>query len=254
MPVRINRNFLEQTGFDSGIPVGLGMVIHQFREPGEYEVAFERDEQVLERVPLVVAAEPAGEAQASYPPPPRSAPEVEQPPQQVTIEVGQARRAVLAPPLGELEQPYLVRADGYVAFTARDKADSAAIVVRRRDVDGKDKSFDSRRLDSGDIFAVTLVRPGAYSLRNVLAGAEGRIRVAYPQVGKERYHPPPPIQVTCGREGFGISAIDLQPAQGIVFRIETPSRIQIELVEPDDGPQGPRPPGPGGWRKSRIAR
>lgn len=247
--VRINRSFLEQFNFDSGFPGGLAMVVHRFEEPGEYEVSLVRDDRVTDRVPLMVVGETSEEE--SYPDKgrPRPKPDIEPPPNQVTIELGQARRALLEPPLGELEQPYIVRAGGYTAFTATRRQDTAAIVVRERNAGGKRQAFDSRRLTEGDIFAVTLVRPGAYSLKNELSGAEGRIQVAYPVVGKERYRPPAPVSVECTAKGFSPTAIDLKPAQGIVFQIQTPARIHIDLVEPDDGPEEPRPRKVSGWRK-----
>ena len=31
--------------------------------------------------------------------------------------------------------------------------------------------------------------------------------------------------------------VDLKPMQGLIFECHTPSRIAIELLEPDDGPK-----------------
>ena len=36
--------------------------------------------------------------------------------------------------------------------------------------------------------------------------------------------------------------VTLAPAQGVIFRISTETRIQIELAEPDDGPSPPAGP------------
>jgi DDE superfamily endonuclease len=48
--------------------------------------------------------------------------------------------------------------------------------------DKKEKRpFDSRRLSSGDIFALTMVRPGEYRLVNDLGKHEGKIIVSYPK-------------------------------------------------------------------------
>ena len=247
MKARINRNFLEQTSFDSGMPSGLGIVVHRFEEVGEYEIAVLRNDRDAARLSLVVAGErPPEEAGRRAP---SAAQEVELAPSQVNIELGQARRAALARPLGELEGPYIVRPGGYVSFTAARQEDASAVVVRRRRKDDREELFDSRRLAQDDIFSVTMVRPGTYSLENAVTGAEGKITVAYPTRGKEPYRPPDPISVESTDDGFSISSIDLMPAQGIIFRMSTPSRIYIDLVEPDDGPQGPRPPKIAGWRK-----
>ena len=87
------------------------------------------------------------------------------------------------------------------------------------------------------LFAVTLVRPGRYRLTNTISGAEAAVVVTYPKVGKTPYRPPEPLEIDCGAKGFGASKFTISPAQGIIFRLSTESRIQLELVEPDDGPK-----------------
>jgi hypothetical protein len=57
-------------------------------------------------------------------------------------------------------------------------------------------------------------------------------------VGKTPYRPPEPLQVEVTKDGFGKDSFPLSPGQGMVFRFATESRIQIRLVEPDDGPGG----------------
>ena len=247
MKARINRNFLEQTSFDSGVPYGLGAVVHNFKEPGEYEVAFAQDEQVVERVQLVVAEEPAAAAQRGTTP---SEEPGEGPlPEQLSIQLSEARRSIMASPVGEMKRPYRLRAAGYVSFTTQRREDAAAIVVRRAGRGGEAKAFDSRRLRTDDIFAVTLARPGTYALKNVLTGSAGKITVAYPTVGKKPYRPPAAITVHCTESGFKPDYVELKPAQGIIFRFNAPSRVTIDLVKPDDGPRGERRRRLSGWRK-----
>lgn len=236
MKVRINRNFLEQTSFDSGMPSGLGIVIHKFEAPGEYEISLVQEDRVVERVPLVVAGESGDES--------RLAMWQGEAPQHVSIEMGQAE---LQRPTTEVLRPYIVRAGGYMSFTTISHENAAAIVARSRSE--REELFDSRRLNTGDMFAVTLVRPGRYALRNTETDARGQITVAYPTVGDEPYRPPGPVAVECTEQGFSTSEIDLMPAQGIIFRIHTASRIQIDLEEPDDGPQGARSSEMPRWRK-----
>ena len=59
--------------------------------------------------------------------------------------------------------------------------------------------------------------------------------------GNKPHRPPEPVSIECTAGGFSKKTIDLKPAQGIIFRINTPSRIKIDLVEPDDGPSECRP-------------
>jgi hypothetical protein len=101
--------------------------------------------------------------------------------------------------------------------------------------------LDTRRLGPRSLFAVTLVRPGRYRLVNALTGSEADVVVTYPKVGRTPYRPPAPLEIRCTAEGFGASRFTVSPAQGIIFRLATESRIQLDLVEPDDGPGGERP-------------
>lgn len=243
MKARINRNFLEQTTFDSGMPAGLGVIIHRFETPGEYEISLVQNDQVIERMPLVVAPEPGEGAEQMKQGPAQQA---EPPSQHVTFETGQT---VLARSSAEVARPYTVRAGGYMSFTAASHESASAIVARSQREAEREELFDSRRLNEGDMFAVTMVRPGRYSLRNTETGARGQITVAYPTVGDEPYRPPGPVAIECDEQGFSSSEINLMPAQGIIFRIRTASRIQIDLEEPDDGPQGARPSEMPRWRK-----
>ena len=131
--------------------------------------------------------------------------------------------------------------------------------------------FDSRELKKGDLFAVTLIRPGTYSVTNVNTKAKSEIVVSYPKIEKirEPYCPPEPVLIECTKKSFEPGKImekafeqnkstkkafergriEIKPAQGQVYRFKTPSRIKIRLVRPDDGPKGPRQPRIARWEK-----
>jgi len=92
------------------------------------------------------------------------------------------------------------------------------------------------------VFGLTLIRPGRYALQNTIARTKAEIVVTYPKVGKTPYRPADPLQVEATKDGFGEPTFTLGPGQGMVFRFRTESRIQIDLVEPDDGPKRDRGP------------
>jgi hypothetical protein len=144
-----------------------------------------------------------------------------------------------------------VAAGEHATFRATERRRAGAFVARR--ADDAEPAFDSSRLTEADVFALTLVRPGTYAMRNELGGAEGRIVVTYPVVGDAPYRPPAPAEVTAAEGRFAPDELVLGPGQGIIFRIATPSRIRVELLEPDDGPpaEGGRPPA--GRRRGRPA-
>ncbi len=268
MQVSINRLFLEQTSFDSAAPSGLAAVVHQFTDPGQYVLTFLQDDRVFDRYPLAVLEEP---------------PKTEAIPSQVRVDIGKLRRPAPERPAIERAQRvdeegtprFILGAKGYVLFTSSHKEGSYAIICekeesrgegkredksdRAREEGGRAERFDSRRLGATDIFAVTMIRPGTYSLTNTLTKAKGRITIAYPTIGKEPYHPPAPLSVQCTGQGFTPANIDLQPAQGIVFHFSVPSHIKIDLVQPNDGPgkvvqQEARPGPPSKEARRPVAR
>lgn len=103
--------------------------------------------------------------------------------------------------------------------------------------------FDSRRLNGGDLFAATILRPGRYTVVNALgdSGKGASLEVVVPVVGKSAHRPPPAAQVACNPGGFEPSEIHLSVMQGCVFACDTPARIRIELDQPYDPPERPSP-------------
>lgn len=227
MSVRINRQILEQTSWDSGSLSGLGVVVHKFEQPGEYDVAILEEDTVIERSQLTVTEEvPAREA----------------PPAPIEVDLkelrvrGTARTRGPKRSAGEPGARMVTGAGGYASF--RDSSGKGATVVAERKGRGRERGrFDSRRLGAEDHFAVALIRPGRYSITNVHNETRGEITVAYPTIGDKPYRPPGPVHVNCARNKLEPDTIDLQPGQGLVFRFSTPSRIRIDLVEPYERPQ-----------------
>jgi len=210
---------LEQTSFDSAAPSGTAAVVHKFDEPGEYQVVFLQEDATIGRSFLTIAAEvPQGTVLDS-----------------VTFDLKKIEYpAVMGGPAVHAD-PVLLRPSGHVSFTATGKPKTYAVVAEPRNK-GKGGRFDSRRLEQGDVFVVTPLRPGHYRLVNTHGGSDGRIRVLYPVIGDKPYRPPEPLIVEVRDGGFAPNTIELSPAQGIVFQIRCSARIKIDLEKPDDGP------------------
>ena len=219
MKPSINQQWLHLTSFDSSAPSGGATVLHRFGTPGEYRVMFRQGEATLGQALLAVANDtPSKGAPAAH----------------VSFDLTR-----LAYPKnlanGTAQREYLaVTPDGYVSFTDSGKLKPFAVVVES--MSDKAAGFDSRRLGRGDLFALTLFRPGQYRVVNELAHYEGQITVAYPVIGDQPYRPPEPLSVECADKGFQPQVIELKPAQGLIFRINTGARIKIDLTHPDDGP------------------
>lgn len=235
MKARVNREILTQTTFDSAAPHGLACVAHPFDEEGDLEIRVRsRDGATVEVAPLTVAPaerpEAAARAQKQQAPPSVEAP----PAPQACVDLDPTalrRRGSHARVSGR----HHLQRGGFLRVSASRASDGATVSVH--DVASGECKFDCSVLDRGDIFAVTLIRPGDYMLLNERTGHRTVVRVAYPKRGATPYRPPKPLELTCDEGGFGGGeVIDLSPAQGLVVRPSAPSRFRLELTKPDDGP------------------
>jgi hypothetical protein len=125
-----------------------------------------------------------------------------------------------------------VASEGYAVFkVAAGAAGGYAVELHRSTASGRgERVFDSRALRQSDMLAVVLLRPGTYSVANESNGTKAELKVAYPEKPLGLIDP---VNVTCGG-AIHPEAIHVLPAQGIVFTFETPSRIKIVLVTPED--------------------
>jgi hypothetical protein len=228
----LDQRFLHQTHFDSASPAGTAVVVHRFEGEGELQLLVQRGRKPLRRMRINVLPDPGGDSLTAARPSPG------QPDTAAPVAVALDVATLLRPGVQPLESTDLPRG-GYLSLTSSQPIPEHHLVVTAGD-DG-DVVLDTRRLGPQSLFAVTLIRPGRYRLANAITGADAAVIVTYPKVGKTPYRPPEPLEITCGPKGFGASKFTISPAQGIIFRLATESRIQLELVEPDDGPKARRP-------------
>jgi hypothetical protein len=227
----LNRYLFTQVGLDSGALTSLGTTLHNFAEPGRYQINVWQGERLAGSVHLKVdAACPATQA---------------------NIDLATVNRQD-TPCCGDAGTPLLVNPKGYAVFHVGSGPGGYAVTAGRVDQERPAKAFDSRELREGDMFAATILRPGIYEVENVRARTKARLTVAYPRVSKERYVPQQPLSIACAKEGFEPKAIEAQAAQSLVFHIKTPTRLKITLVKPDDGPGGGQPQPRPGWRRPDV--
>lgn len=228
--VLVNRHLFTQTGVDSGSLTMLGVVVHRFPEPGEYMGVVERGRETRSFRLTVDKSSPAMQTNIDL----------------AMLSGGHTHDADCgckdkgtAP-----DRAFVVNPAGYVVLHV--SSGPGGYVVRVGRLESPDSAtFDSTRLEGDDLFAVTLIRPGTYSVRNVAGEARGEIVVAYPKPGKEPRAELEPVEIVCTEKTLRPPKIKILAAQGQVYRFQTPSRIAIELVEPDDGPKSARPKPPG---------
>jgi hypothetical protein len=222
----VNRELFAQVGADSGALTMLAVVAHRFCEAGDYVGAVMRGEEEV----------------GSF----RLRADESSPATQVDIDLAALGPAPRRGDPGcdcgaEDSDPVLVvNPSGYALFHVSGGPGGYWVRVGRAS-EGEGAAFDSTRLDGEDLFMLTLLRPGTYSMRNTLTKAQGEIVVPYPKPANGPYRQPAPVEIDCGGKSFRPSRAKVQAGQGAVWRFEDPARIQLELVKPDDGPTKRQP-------------
>ena len=225
--LRLNRHLFTETGTDSGALNVLGTVVHQFPDEGDYVVEVTREGEPVGRR-LLVVSDDYHSVQADF------------------------DLAAFGPTTAEGAddcdcggvggrdcdcegEPYTcIREDGFGVFHVGRGPGGYAVVVDPVGERREAREFDSTELAEDDTFAAVLMRPGKYVVRNRETGDEGSVTVTYPDPDRGREAVREPVAVECTDEGFDPAEAELHPGQGLVFTVETPARIQIELVEPHE--------------------
>lgn len=224
--VRVNHRLFTQTSVDSGSLTMLGVVIHRFPEPGDYLGAVERGAETRSFRLRVDASSSAMQADVDL----------------ATLGAGPAAPGDCGCKDSSTpdDRVIVVNPGGYVVFHVSSGPGGYVVRVGRPE-QPKAPVFDSTRLDGDDLFAVTLIRPGTYSVRSIGGEAQGEIVVAYPRAREQPHRPDKPVEIVCTEKAFRPAKIKVQAAQGQLYRFRAPSRIAIELLESDDGHRSTRP-------------
>jgi hypothetical protein len=206
----------------------LGTVVHSFAHPGEYRGVVHDGPQV-KAVFTISVDNKSADAQVSID-------------LASLVEGGDAGQAgddsCCKGRASKSAEPrrFVVNPRGYALFHVSKGAGGYYVHLRRADADQKDKGYDSRLLAEGDVFTAIVLRPGMYSIVNHPTGAKGELTVSYPKREGGHYPPPAPVRVVCGAKSFEPNCLQTDPGQGVIFECRAPSRIQIRLEKPDDGP------------------
>lgn len=222
----LNRQMFTTRIFDSGSLGPLASAIHQFPEPGRYQVVVTH-KGTPTRTAWFDVSDTASNLQLD-----------------VDLASGQDSRpstgndddcgcgltaTAITTPVTDVPA---VSPKGYVLFFAS-RGDGYAARVGRQ---GSDKpAFDSTALQRGDLYAVSLLAPTKYAMTNRAGKAKGTIVVSPPGERARTIASVEAIAIDCDQTRFTPSDVKAISGQGLVFRVVETSRIVIEQIgEPEE--------------------
>lgn len=216
----------------------LAMVLHQFSSPGRYRASISSRGRVHKSVHFDVDAK-------------SDAMQLDIDLAGTTTSIDKACRAVI--PCGQSEEParLVVSPKGYVLFHASSGSGYSVIVS---DSLGR-VVFNSSKLGNGDLFAVSLLEPGSYSVKNSVDSSAAVASVTLPERMYGRMGELETQYIDVGEKKLDPQRIELISSQGLVFRIKSPARIVIakEPIAKGEATRGRTKPQVS-WRKLETVR
>lgn len=137
--------------------------------------------------------------------------------------------------LSALADSYTIKKGGYVVFYVSVGAGGYSIELYQTDNGSQAKTFDSKELKNDVIFSSMIIRPGTFLITNTVNNTKAELVVNYPELEKMRKILTP-FNIECNNKEIIPNKININPSQGLIFKINTPSRIKIELTRAEDRP------------------
>ncbi|MBY0395178.1 MAG: hypothetical protein K2X91_01745, partial [Thermoleophilia bacterium] len=223
MKARVNTHALSATRFDSASLGVLGTIAHRLEKSGRHLGTIWRGESAAGRFEIAVD----DDSEAA----------------QVDLDLAHPEAAAAAccdcpPGKGGVPAGLVVRPGGYLVLYLSEGAGGFHVTLDHAPERGAEKParvFDSRRLGAGDLFVVTLIRPGAYAMQEASGGAKGVAEVAYPKPGKTPFQPPEPVTVKLDKGRMDPPRVALAAGQGLIFAVGMEgAAISVALTQPRD--------------------
>lgn len=207
----LNRYLFTETSADSAALNVLGTLVHRFPDEGDYLIRVRRDDELVGSRLLAVSND-HHTIQATYDLASFDDANASDDPDGCSCE-------------GDFD---CIREDGVAVFHVGSGPGGYAVTVDPVGERQERREFDSDELVEDDLFSVLLLRPGQYTARNEVDGAEMPVTVRYPEGRTDAARQDAEL-VTIDGDGFGAEAVESDPARGLSFLIETPARIVVEL-------------------------
>ena len=215
----LNRPVFTQQAFDSSSLSVLVTLIHRFPKAGYHEVFVHRGGSLVRRFAVDVRKE-AVDRQINV--------------DMATLDDDERGCGC------DAKNGYTLSVDGMIGFYASKGTGRFTVTIQEFDDKAEKKVTvleNAKAVPAGDLFAVTLVRPGIYRARDEASKTDVEIRVTVPKAGN--YQPDQATLVPLGKEGGYGEKLEIASGQSLVFQPEVDSTIRVELVKPDEAAGDP---------------
>ena len=231
MNIKINRFLFSQTTIDSGSLTPHSTLVCKFTDPGEYQGIIMKGSGIVSRFKLNVLDERPSSRLSSL-----STINSKETSQltDVNKQVSDTSNQINID-LSNIMSTYTLRKGDYAVFYVSTGAGGYSIEIYRFEKGSQIKTFDSKELKDGVIFSAMVIRPGTYLITNTINDAKAELVINYPELGKMKKILIP-INIESNTKEIVPNKINIDPSQGLIFRINTLSRIRIELTKPEDRP------------------
>lgn len=220
--VRVNTHALRRTALDSAALSVLGMLVHPLPEKGAFELTVSSGGVRVATLPVRIDEE-AGTTQ-------------------VDVDLAALDRRVQGRAAAAPASEAVVGPKGYLVLHVSAGAGEYVTVLTDRHARERKPLFDNRKLQAGDLFVTTLLRPGRYELAAHGVRSKGQLRVAYPGASRKSVAELDAARVNVTEKGFEPKEVRVEAGQGTVFEVAyRDASVRVTLTEPDDGPHGGEP-------------
>lgn len=230
MKAQINRELFTQKTFDSGALGVMTSVIHQFSRPGRYQASVQKNDE--QTASFTFRVDEAAENT------------------QLNIDLAgftRRQRNDKDDCCCHDDEELVVSSKGYVVFYV---STGSGYSVKAGELESEKVEFDSQTLQTGDLFALSLLEPTKYSLTNLNNRASGEINVYFSEDIAKKLKNLETFYVEASAEGFNPPQLQLAATQGLVFRVADGAASRIVIEKRDSADAGDEQPRPAkSWRK-----
>ena len=232
MNIKINRFLFSQTNIDSGSLTTHSTIVCRFPDPKEYQGIVMKGSAIIGRFKLKVVEDRLSNKSPSLA-------EIDSRVSFQNVGVNKQTNEIVSNQtnidLSNLTDSYSLKIGGYAVFYVSTGVGGYSIELYQTERGSQTKKFDSKELKNDIIFSSMIIRPGTYLITNTVNNTKAELVVNYPELGKMRKILTP-LGIECNIKEIFPNKIFVDPSQGLIFKINTPSRIKIELTRPEDRP------------------